>query len=310
MSGLSKSRKIIQVLVVSGLLSSCSVVDWYRSDTVKADTDIVKISNVGWSYQKNVPVNIDNTLLSSGLGIDQASLSASCEFQPEVKRWLDAGERGVLLPAMAFAEDFTFAPDLSKSATLYKILDQHIRLGSASDSLRSYNMLLSSIEHTCPDNMSRDMESCQFRKWMSFTGFSSNDQIYEGSRIDRWLIKNSDVDYFIMGSAELFNSKAMLNSRYSAHSRVLTNKKSRVREKMVRPFLGKIRYDWVKFDESGSPLFTSYGYCEIHWSQLELLRAVKGSEWKTVEQFEAVSDFMFPHFIEFMNSAARDIAPR
>ncbi|WP_153766304.1 hypothetical protein [Endozoicomonas sp. OPT23] len=319
MIGLSKYRKISQLLIISGLLTSCSVMDFYQSDIIKVSpeqseplkaSEASKVLENGWVYRENILVSSDDSGLLVDLGLEQVTLVASCQLQPEAKQWLDTAERGLLLPVMEFAADFTFAPDLGKSARLYKTLDQHIRLSSASDSLRFYNTLLSSIEHNCPKNMNREMDSCQFRKWMSFTGFSDNDRVYDSSRIERWLKKHADVDYLIMATAELYNAKAMLNSRYSARSRVLTDKKLRVREKTVRPFLGKVRYDWVQFNESSEPLFKSYGFCEIHWPQSQSLRTVNGRDWQTVAQFESIADFMFPHFINFMDNAGREMQLR
>ena len=308
MTGLNNLIKSSQILIVCFMLTSCSLVGWYQSDSGNQKREVHSQAESGWSYREILTVDIDESLPFIATVGGQARLIAACELEPEAVNWLKTGKRGLVLPALSFASDATFAPDLSKSISLYKTFDQHLRLNSASDSFGFYNTLLSSIEHTCPDNMIRDMDTCQFRKWMSFTGFSSSDRIYDTGRIERWLRKHPDVDYFIMGSAELFNSEAMLSSRYSSHSRVLTRMETAERIKLVDPFAGQVRYDWAKLD-SGS-VFKSYGYCDIRWPEFESLAAVRNTERLTIEQRQAVVEFIFPHFIEFLDKAASELTDK
>ena len=303
MSSFLQLCKALLVVTAALSLASCSVLEWFQgtSEPVqKVAQEPAKSS--GWNFSQQW--QLDDTIPPiSGINDNTFTLSGQCSFSPELTRALKERNKGVLLPVLEVAEDFTVAPDLEISANLYKALNQNIRLSGPGDSLELYQTVVAAVEHSCPANLTRDIDSCQFKKWMSFAGLGGSESIYDEDRLNHWYKKHKSVDYLVMNSAGLYNSKAMLNTRYSKHSRVITEQSDKVKNKSVRPFVGNVRFDWVAVEKNLSAPFTSKGFCSVSWVELDDMRRMKGLGWQPTDRLVKVSQFLLPHSISFMQQA-------
>lgn len=296
--------RLCLVMAVSMLLSSCSLLDWFRPEPdKKKPVPVVK----SWNYRDQWRVEVDRLPVANVSADNAMTLSGECSFSPELTRILDNQSKGVLLPVMRAADDLTLYPDLGASAKLYKVLDDHWALANVGDSLQLYQSLLSSIEHACPENMTREIDSCSFKKWVSFASFGGSDSIYDESRLERWFKSHKSVRYLVMGSSGLFTSKAMQSARYSENSRVISEQSDKKKSKYLRPYAGQVRYDWVAPGKSDDQLFKSLGYCQVSWAELDQKRRREGPGWLDTNSLYSVNKALTPYFIEFLDKAAAQL---
>ncbi|KEQ19766.1 hypothetical protein GZ78_07830 [Endozoicomonas numazuensis] len=288
------------------MTSSCSVLDWFdtKSDITEPVKPVVEKPS-DWTFFHEWQVENVNPSMQSLVPGASMTLTGQCFFSADILERLESNSKGLLVPVIKVTNDLTLSPDLENSARLYKVLRSKFPLGGVGDSLTFYQTLLSSIEHTCPANMTRDIDSCQFKKWMSFAGLGDESSIYDESRLKRWYKSHSSLKYIIMGSSDLFNSDALLSARYSANSRVITEQSLSVRENNIRPYLGKIRFDWVVPGKDENKTFNSLGSCTLSWKQLEEKRRLNGSGWIDTESLVEINKMLLPYFIELMSDATK-----
>ena len=298
--------RLCLVVAMAMMTSSCSIFDWFDSkpEASKSVKPVVEKPS-GWTFFHQWSVENVNPSMQSLVPGESMTLTGQCSFSAEMLELLEAKPKGLLVPVIKVTRDLTLAPDLENSARLYKVLRSEFPLGGVGDSLTFYQTLLSSIEHTCPANMTRDIDSCQFKKWMSFAGLNDESSIYDEHRLKRWYKSHSSLKYMIMGSSDLFNSDALLSARYSANSRVITEQPMSVRDKSIRPYLGKVRFDWVVPANGGKATFNSLGSCTLNWKELEEKRRLNGPGWMETTSLAEVNKVLLIYFIELMSEATK-----
>ncbi|WP_153301560.1 hypothetical protein [Endozoicomonas arenosclerae] len=286
------------------MTSSCSMLDWFGSSQPEESRSRA-FQPSDWTFFHQWQLEHSNPALQTLLPDQGNTLTGQCSFSYELLKRLEDEPKGLLVPVIKVSNDLTLSPDLENSARLYKVLRGTFPLGGVGDSLTFYQTLLSSVEHTCPENMTRDIDSCQFKKWMSYAGLGGDESIYDESRLKRWYKSHSSLNYLVMGSSDLFNSDALLNARYSSNSRVITKQSPAVRDESIRPYVGKVRFDWVIPGNKGSKPFNSLGSCTLSWKELEEKRRINGPGWLDTEKLAKVNKALLPYFIEFMDEATK-----
>lgn len=301
--------RICLVVAMAVMTSSCSLFDWFETkpDSSQSANTVLKKPS-GWTFNHQWQVKNTNPSLKSLVPGEYMTLTGQCSFSADMLTLLESKPKGLLVPVIKVTSDLTLSPDFENSVRLYQILRSQFPLAGAGDSLEFYQTLLSSVEHTCPANMTREIDSCQFKKWMSFTGLGEENTVYDEDRLKRWYQSHSAVKYLIMGSSELFNSDALLSARYSANSRLISEQPISVREKSIRPYLGKVRFDWAVPGNGEQRPFISLGSCTLNWQELEKQRGLHGPGWIETTSLVEVNQVLLPYFIEFMSDATKAIS--
>ncbi|MGI9277570.1 MAG: hypothetical protein ACR2PT_22310 [Endozoicomonas sp.] len=301
----SSPGRFLVLLFSAGWLTACSMIPGFGDK--EELTERRKETRQNWHFVEQwqleeEPDTITTDTITSIAG-DKVTLKGECHLEPAVLGMAAEGQKkGLFIPLLKVDKDVTLSPDLETSARLYKSFTDHWRLASAGESFQFYQRLLSSVEHSCPENATRKVENCSLKKLMTFGGLVGQKSVYDVSRLERWFDSHAAVGYLIMGPAERYNSSALLHSRYSPNSRVLTEASRADREKDVLPSSGQLRLDWV-VPESSVPLFKSRGYCRLQWQELEQKRQRKGGNWPGVMERQKVNKALTPYFIEFLDRA-------
>ena len=291
-------RSIIRLtpVMLSLVLSGCSWLNWFSDDKSGNDQRKVKtVTQQDWSYSHKwqltgVPESVSNLMGES------VELRGQCQLPSHVVQHLgDRKHRGLVLPLLRVDKQQTLSPDLEASARLYKSLDRHLKLEPAGASLAFYQTLLASVEHACPENATREIDSCIMKGWLSMGGLFSSDNLYDWGRLQQWTKSHSSTGYLLMFNADLYNSAAMLHTRYSRYGRVLTKADVSVRTQAITPYVGSLRLDWVSNDFANKKKFVSRGFCQLHW----------GNEQRELSavQRQDVREALMPEFMQFMEKA-------
>ncbi|WP_252176513.1 hypothetical protein [Endozoicomonas sp. 4G] len=304
MSYFSITRRLCLVVAIAVMTSSCSVLDWFDNKP-DASTSVKPVAEKPSDWTFFHQWRVDNPPLQSLVPDEHMTLTGQCYFSADMLALLKSKPKGLLVPVIKTTRDLTLSPDLENSVKLYQVLRSQFPLSGAGDSLTFYQTLLSSIEHTCPDNMTREIDSCRFKRWMSYVGLEGKNTVYDKGRLTRWYTSHSSIKYLIMGSGDLFNSDALLSARYSENSRVITEQPLPVREKSIRPYLGSVRFDWVVPGSDGQKPFVSLGSCTLSWQELEQQRRLHGQGWMDTASLAEVNKLLLPYFIELMNEATK-----
>ena len=296
----SSPGRFLLLLLSAGLLTACSMIPGWGDKDNRAERK--KETHQGWHFTEQWQLQEVPRSITAVAG-DKVTLKGECHIEPVIMRMTAEGQKkGLFIPLLTVDSDMTLSPDLENSARLYKNFRDHWRLASAGESFQFYQRMLSSVEHSCPENATRQVENCSLKKLMTLGGLVGQKSIYDTSRLERWFESHDSVGYLIMGPAERYNSNALLHSRYSPNSRVLTQTSRGEREKDVLPSSGQLRLDWV-VPQSSEPLFKSRGYCRVQWQELEQQRQKKGGSWLDVVELQKVNKALTPHFIEFLDRA-------
>ncbi|WP_257280450.1 MULTISPECIES: hypothetical protein [unclassified Endozoicomonas] len=298
--------RLCLLVAMATMTSSCTLLDWFESkpDTSESVKTVVEKPS-DWTYFHQWQVKNSHSALKSLVPHEDMTLTGQCLFSADLMALLESKPEGLLVPVIRVARDLTLSPDLENSVRIYQVLRSQFLLAGAGDSLTFYQTLLSSIEHTCPVNMTRKIDSCQFKKWLSYAGLGGESTVYDEARLRRWYKSHSYIKYMIISSGELFNSDALLSARYSANSRIITRQPLFVREKSIRPYLGKVRFDWVIPGNGGQKPFISLGSCTLSWKELEKLRRTNGPDWLDTTSLAEVNQILLPYFIELMSKATK-----
>ncbi|WP_066017283.1 hypothetical protein [Endozoicomonas atrinae] len=219
---------------------------------------------VSW-YQPDLPAK------ALGLSEQSKTLVGQCEFQPELLERLSGQSRGLLLPLLSIGEHGQLFLDPLVSKPLYQALEPEWSLGSPYDSLQLYQRWVSSVEHSCPEGLRRELAYCDMKPFSSLGGLLDSSSHYDLERLNNWLAKQS-LDYVILPDLALLKSDAALLLSYSSESPAITEQSSEVGLQHILPFKLRQTLDWVLLNKESrliSDQFVSYGHCTVSWHELD-----------------------------------------
>ncbi|UYM15210.1 hypothetical protein [Endozoicomonas euniceicola] len=303
MSRVYRSFIRLTPVMLSLVLTGCSWLNWFSED--KSDShrkDARAEASKGWDYSREwqfsgLPDSIAHVFASP------VQLRGQCHFSPQMLQTLnDRSQKGVLLPVLKVAQQHTLAPDFEASVPLYKSLGNHLKLAPAGTSLEFFQTLLASVEHACPENATRKIDSCVLKDWISMGGLFGSDSLYDWDRLDQWVKSHDSVGYLLMSTSELYNAPAMLHTRYSPYGRVLTNANEPERLKAVKPYIGVLQLDWVATDFVSKKQFRSRGFCRLDWGE--------SGKSLSIPQKQAIQEALMPEFRQFMEKALQNLPIR
>lgn len=294
-------RSIIRLtpVMLSLVLSGCSWLNWFSDDKSEQQQKNTPVQLEEWRFSQNWQLTDVPESASHFLG-ESVELRGHCEMSPKLLQTITSRQqRGLLLPLLRADNQQTLAPDLEASARFYKTLDHHLKLEPAGASLNFFQTLLASVEHACPENATREIDGCVMKGWLSVGGLFRNNSLYDWARLGQWMKSHSSTGYLLMSSADLYNSSAVLHTRYSRYGRVLTEADTSVRAAVIKPHVGNLRLDWVFTDFVARKKFVSQGYCQLDW-------AGKDRDLSTAQRQDVV-EALRPEFEQFMKKAFRNL---
>ncbi|WP_419535333.1 hypothetical protein [Endozoicomonas sp.] len=260
--------------------------------------------------ERELPIRFEDRWYHSGLpakslGLPEESktLVGKCEFQPELLKRLSDQSRGLLFPLMSFNHQGQVFLDPLASMPLYKALQPQWSLGSPYDSLQLYHRWVSSIEHSGPEGLRRELSHCAMKPLYSLGGLLGDDSNYDLKRLNNWLAKQEPLDFLILPNLELLKSDAVLKLSYSPNSPMITKQPADASYHQIQPFMMEQTLDWILLDK-GSQLisddFISVGHCSVTWPEPEE-RIDPGEEAIGFEQLAQVNGDMNQYMIQLLS---------
>lgn len=261
----NKNFGLLMALLASFWLQGCSWLNFFG----EVEEPPVKISSLRFETRWFHP-----ELPAESLGLPESSktLVGECEFQPELLKLRSDQHRGLLLPLIAFGEQGQVTLDPIASKPVYKALQSKWSLGSPYDSLQLYQRWVSSVEHSCPDGLRRELPHCVMKPFYSLGGLLGSDSSYELERINNWLTQHAPLDYLILPDLALLRSDSVLQLSYSPNSPVIIEQRAEGNYQQLQPFMLRKSLDWVLLDKDNrliSDEFISYGHCSVSWNGLD-----------------------------------------
>ncbi|AMO57391.1 hypothetical protein GZ77_15585 [Endozoicomonas montiporae] len=282
------------------LLTGCSWLNWFDAGSSASHSqDTGAEFTQGWEYSRQwqvsgLPESISPLLESPVM------VTGQCQMSPGMLKTLaDPGQKGLLLPLLKVDKQYTLAPDVEASVPLYKTLDKHLALESAGSSLEFFQTLLGSVEHACPKNPTREIDGCVLKGWLNVGGLFSSDNLYDWGRLNQWAKSHGSVGYLLMPNAQLFNSPAMLHTRYSRHGRMLTKAGDKDRMRAVSPYIGVLQLDWVSNDFVKNKAFKRRGFCRLIWNG--------NQKTFSIPEKQEIQEALMPEFRQFIRQALKHL---
>ena len=303
----------IQRIVIAGLTSlvliACSLPESGRQASGTASLASASLAS-GWSYQKSWKLKSSSQQLVDEFPGSEITIKGQCHFSDTlIASGLDK-KRTLLMPFLNVNSDGTLAPEFRGSLPFYETLDPFLSLAPASESIQLYQRWVSSLEHACPEGLSRNISQCSLKNLYSIGGLWGGKELYNFERLNHWLTQNNQNAFLLIPDFMLLNSRAALGLKYSVNASAVVQRPTYERITEVTPHLGKQSVDWVKLNgkhQLSSELISS-GRCSVVWQEFEQVRKQKPSGKETIDQLNQINQALIPVLQEFIKDALTQVS--
>ena len=299
---ISGAATLLLAGLLTGLLTGCSFYKEGRQSPEKSH------SSRGWNYQKaweatELPENL--TVLTDG----KVTIKGQCHFSGSLLSHKLGQKRTIMMPFLTSANDGSLAPVFKKSLPVYKALKQYLHLAPAPESVQLYQRWVSSLEHACPEGLSREISQCSLKNIYSLGGLWGSDSLYNFDRLNHWLTQNSDNAFLLIPNFSLLSSKAASGLKYSSNTLPVVKQPVAERIAVVTPYLGRQSLDWVILNSQQQldPELASSGRCSVVWQELEQFRIKSPLGKLSIEQLNQVDQALIPVLLSFMNDSLNQL---